>query len=104
VSAWYDAQNDKVFVVAENQRSKLLTQFTVWHELGHAKVNVAGRDEWNRVLRDAYRSDAMFRKLTNQIMAKRADTADKLGAMWLPLRKRLWWNSTRLIRRANMVF
>ena len=79
MSAWYDAQNDKVFVVAENQRSKLLTQFTAWHELGHAKVNVAGRDEWNRVLRDAYRSDAMFRKLTNQIMAKRADTADKAG-------------------------
>ena len=40
---------------------------------------MAGRDEWNRVLRDAYRSDAMFRKLTNQIMAKRADTADKAG-------------------------
>lgn len=40
---------------------------------------MSGRDEWNRVLRDAYRSDAMFRKLTNQIMAKRADTADKAG-------------------------
>ncbi len=79
VRAWYDAQDDKVFVVAENQRSKLLTQFTAWHELGHAKVNVAGRNEWNRVLRDAYRSDAMFRKLTNQIMAERADTADKAG-------------------------
>lgn len=38
---------------------------------------MAGRDEWNRVLRDAYRSDAMFRKLTNQIMAKRADTAGR---------------------------
>lgn len=81
VRGLYRHSTKQVIVAAENFASTDLAVMTAWHELGHKKVALSGKQQWREILMQAYDSNAIVRAVANQRMAQSKLYQDKRVAV-----------------------